>query len=105
MALLNLLGVTRHNFMIEDEGFLSDYSGQRFDQFITLPSWLKALIVGQTKEETVVFAHKWHSMSADEIRSQWENLYGDPSYTQEVLTVSGVSKESSHSDMVAAVVA
>lgn len=102
---LNLLGVTRHTFMIEDEEFFSDYSGQRFDQLTTLPSWLKAVVVGQTKDETVVFAHKWHSMSADEMRSQWVGLYDDPIYSQEVLVAYGVSEESSHSDMVAAMVA
>jgi carboxylesterase type B len=105
VELLNLLGVTRHTFMIEDEGFFSDYSGQRFDQLTTLPSWLKSVVVGQTKEETVIFAHKWHSMSADEMRSQWEGIYGDPTYTLEVLAAYGVSKESSHSDMVSALVA
>lgn len=105
VELLNALGVTRHCFMIEDDEFFADYSGQRFDQLTSLPSWLKAVVVGQTEHETVVFALKWHTMSAGEICSQWEGIYNDPAYAQEVLAAYSVTKESSHSDMVAAVVA
>jgi len=104
--LLNSLGVTKHSFMIADDEFFSDYSGQRFDQLTSLPSWLKAVVVGQTEHETVVFAHKWHTMTPDEIRGQWEALYSDSAYAQEIMAAYGVNKEeSSPSDLVAAAVA
>ncbi|KAK5052693.1 hypothetical protein LTR84_002559 [Exophiala bonariae] len=103
--MLDRLGVAEHSFMLEDEEFFSDYSGQLFDQLTTIPSWVQKVVVGQTKEETVVFALKWHTMSADQLRSQWEGIYSDPSYAQEVFAAYGVGKDSSHSDMVAALVA
>lgn len=103
--MLDKLGVTEHSFMLQDEEFFSDYSGQQFDQFTTFPSWIQRVVVGQTKQETAVFAPKWYTMSADQLRSQWEKTYSDPVYAQEVFAAYGIDKASSHSDMVAALVA
>ena len=102
--MINLMGL-RHTFMIEDEEFFVDYSGERFDQPTALPSWVKAVVIGKTKEETAFFAHKWHAMTADEMRSDWERHHADPAYAQEVFAAYGVTKESSQSSMIAAVVA
>lgn len=95
----------KQGMMIEDSEFFSNYSGERFDQLSVIPSWIKAIVIGQTKHENVLFAQKWHKMSADEIYSRWDSLYEDRAYAQEVFSAYGISRMSPHSDMITAIIA
>lgn len=90
------------DMMIEDSEFFSDYPDERFEQLGIVPSWVKAIVVGQTKHESILFSQKWHTMSSEEMYDRWMSLYGDDSYAQEVSAAYRISRTSCHQDMLTA---
>jgi carboxylesterase type B len=98
---------SRRSLIIEDEEFFVDWTGQgrRFEELSPMPSWTKAVVAGHTKDEMALFAQKWATMSAEALYQAWEAVYPDPAYANDVLSAYGVTKSSSQSDLVAALIA
>ncbi len=91
---LQSLVADRKPILSEDSEFFSDWTGQRWEEISTFPSWVHRVVVGQTMDESILFAQQWATMAASELYDEWEQVYPDPAYAQEVLSAYGITKSS-----------
>lgn len=103
--ILQNLAADRMTPLCEDSEFFYDWTGQQFEDILVIPSWVKKVVVGQTKEETILFAQRWASMSAEDMYTEWKQAYQDPAYADEVLSNYGISKSSTHAELLAGQIA
>lgn len=89
---LHELGADRLEIILcEDPNFFADFSGERFEEPSTFPSWLSRIVVGNTQEELGILGHYWALLSPKQLLDAWRNLYNDLEYATQVLYVYGVS--------------
>lgn len=95
----------RKPIVFEDTQFFSDWEGQHWEEVPFMPSWVHRVVVGQTHDENVLFAQRWESMASDELYREWQQVYPDANYAQEVLSAYGITHKSTQAELVAAYVA
>ena len=95
------LGANRLDIILcEDPVFFEDWTGQRFEEIATFPSWMKRVMVGKLSEETAALAPHWSQIPPADLLRFWRQLYVDPAYATELLNTYGVDAE--HQSEVAA---
>ncbi|KAH8891124.1 alpha/beta-hydrolase [Thozetella sp. PMI_491] len=102
---LHRLTGDRDNILSEDDEFFSDWADQKWEEITTLPSWVRRVAIGLTKDENILFAQRWAAMSAEEMYREWESVYGDPNYAQEVFTAYNITIKSTQAELLAGYVA
>ncbi|KAK9326648.1 alpha/beta-hydrolase [Lipomyces starkeyi] len=89
----------------EDPEFFADWSGERYEEIATIPSWAKQIVVGLTKKETALFAQRWVVMSAEDMYNEWKSVYPDRAYAEEIFCAYNVNKASTKPQLHAGLVA
>ena len=95
------LGADRLDIILcEDPLFFEDWSGQRFEEIATFPSWIQRVMVGKLSQETATLAHHWAQIPPPVLLKFWRQLYNDQAYATELLDTYaiGVEHESEAAD-------
>lgn len=88
--------------LIEDPEFFEDYSGERHEEVSNIPSWIRRIVVGQTKDETALFAERYYHLPVSKLYDEWKEIYADSSYAEEVFAAYNVTLQMSQANFAAA---
>jgi len=97
-----LVGVGVAQLSEDDNFFTRLGDNETWEGLTAVPSWIHAIMIGQTRHENILFAQRWAATSAKELHEELSSLHEDREYDKQFFEAYGIKRDSSHAELVSA---